>query len=71
MSNGEREGVNVLDTGRTTAVIHPGHVKRPALRGSFSSTRFASHSIARINDTFLCPIVFNVVEEMKVELERF
>ena len=32
---------------------------------------FRSHSIARIKDTFLCPIVFNVVEEMKVELERF
>jgi Fe-S-cluster containining protein len=30
---------------------------------------FRSHSIARIQDTFICPIVFNVVEGMKVELE--
>jgi hypothetical protein len=26
---------------------------------------------ACMNDTLLCPIVFNVVEGMKVELERF
>jgi hypothetical protein len=32
---------------------------------------FRSHSIARINDTFLCPIVFNVVEGMKVELDWY
>lgn len=30
---------------------------------------FRSHSIARIHDTSICPIVFNVVEGMKVELE--
>ena len=30
---------------------------------------FQAHSIARINDTFICPIVFNVVEGMKVELD--
>ena len=29
---------------------------------------FRSHSIARIHDTFICPIVFNVVEGMKVDL---
>ena len=30
---------------------------------------FRAHSIARINDTFICPIVFNVVEGMKAELD--
>ena len=30
---------------------------------------FRAHSIARIHDTFICPIVFNVVEGMKVELD--
>ena len=30
---------------------------------------FRTHSIARINDTFICPIVFNIVEGMKVELD--
>ena len=30
---------------------------------------FRAHSIARINDTFVCPIVFNVVEGMKAELD--
>lgn len=29
---------------------------------------FRAHSISRINNTFLCPIVFNVVEEMKYAL---
>jgi Fe-S-cluster containining protein len=29
---------------------------------------FRSHSIARIQDTFVCPIVFDVVEAMKAEL---
>ena len=29
---------------------------------------FRAHSIARINDTLICPSVFNVVEGMKVEL---
>jgi Fe-S-cluster containining protein len=29
---------------------------------------FRSHSISRIHNTFLCPIVFNVVEEMKYAL---
>jgi Fe-S-cluster containining protein len=32
---------------------------------------FRAHSIARINDTFICPIVFNVVEGMKVELDWY
>lgn len=32
---------------------------------------FQAHSIARINDTFVCPIVFNVVEGMKVELDWY
>lgn len=32
---------------------------------------FRSHSITRINDTLLCPIVFNVVQGMKVELEWY
>jgi Fe-S-cluster containining protein len=30
---------------------------------------FRAASIARINNTFICPIVFNVVEGMKVELD--
>jgi len=30
---------------------------------------FRAHSMARINDTSICPIVFNVVEGMKVELD--
>ena len=30
---------------------------------------FRAHSIARIKDTFVCPIVLNVVEGMKVELD--
>jgi Fe-S-cluster containining protein len=30
---------------------------------------FRAHSMARIHDTFICPIVFNVVEELKVELD--
>jgi Fe-S-cluster containining protein len=30
---------------------------------------FRGHSMARIKDTFVCPIVFNVVEGMKVELD--
>jgi len=29
---------------------------------------FRAHSISRINNTFICPIVFNVVEEMKYAL---
>jgi Fe-S-cluster containining protein len=32
---------------------------------------FRAHSMARINDTFICPIVFNVVEGMKVELDWY
>jgi Fe-S-cluster containining protein len=32
---------------------------------------FRAHSIARINDTSICPIVFNVVEGMKVELDWY
>jgi len=32
---------------------------------------FRAHSIARINDTFICPIVYNVVEGMKVELNWY
>jgi Fe-S-cluster containining protein len=30
---------------------------------------FRAHSMARIQDTFICPIVFNVVEGLKVELD--
>jgi Fe-S-cluster containining protein len=30
---------------------------------------FRTHSIARIDDTLICPIVFNIVEGMKVELD--
>jgi hypothetical protein len=30
---------------------------------------FRSHSMARIGDTFICPIVFSVFERMKVELD--
>jgi Fe-S-cluster containining protein len=29
---------------------------------------FRAHSISRINSTFICPIVFNVVEQMKYAL---
>jgi Fe-S-cluster containining protein len=32
---------------------------------------FRAHSIARIEDTYICPIVFNVVEGMKVELDWY
>jgi hypothetical protein len=32
---------------------------------------FRAHSIARINDTLICPIVYNVVESMKVELDWY
>ncbi len=30
---------------------------------------FRGHSITRIKDTFVCPIVFNVVEGMKARLQ--
>lgn len=30
---------------------------------------FRAHSMARINDTFICPIVLNVIEGMKAELD--
>jgi Fe-S-cluster containining protein len=30
---------------------------------------FRAHSMARINDAFICPIVFNVIEGMKAELD--
>ena len=32
---------------------------------------FRAHSVARINDAFICPIVFNVVEGMKAELDWY
>jgi Fe-S-cluster containining protein len=32
---------------------------------------FRAHGITRINDTLICPIVYNVVEGMKVELDWY
>ena len=42
---------------------------RPCREYPHLHSNFRAHSIARINDTFICPIVFNVVEGMKVELD--
>mgnify|MGYP001823607392 CR=1 FL=1 len=44
---------------------------RPCREYPHLHSDFRAHSIARINDTFICPIVFNVVEGMKVELDWY
>jgi hypothetical protein len=49
-------------------VIDPGEVERLAEEREDENWDFRAASISRIHNTFICPIVFNVVEEMKYAL---
>jgi hypothetical protein len=42
---------------------------KPCREYPYLHNDFRTHSIARIGDTFICPIVFNTVEGLKVELD--